>query len=176
VPEPDADRIDVSRFRDTPRRPKPAASAPAAGSRSEVDAAELKSLASTSESLARVVPAIVLVLALFASGAAFLRMLGGRRGATPHVRLELLALPGQPAPKTARSQTALFEIDTEPAGLVVFHEQRILGKTPCAVELPVAISGDVGVRLSGPRFEGWMAEVGPSRAGIYRVHAELQER
>ncbi|MEL6189864.1 MAG: hypothetical protein AAFU79_35015 [Myxococcota bacterium] len=135
----------------------------------------LHRLATSSRALSKSLPVILSAILLACAAVAFMKIFTGRRS-TPHVRLEVLALPGQTLPRPTPDASTRIFLDTVPEGIVVFYGQRILGKTPCEADLPLALPPQAGFRLHGPRFEEWVAEVDASPAGEFLVHAELNAR
>lgn len=191
-PEPDLARVDPTRFhrprsqrrskaeaRAAYRRaPDPAGPRPTAPPETDtLSVEELDTLERRTAGMARVVPALLIVGVGLASLFVVLRLLGGGGGGTtPHVELELLAVPGHAAPTPDPVRTAHFVVETEPSGVLILHGQRVLGATPLEVDLPVAAPSKVAVRLSGPRFQPWVGEVAVSPTADFRVSAALESR
>lgn len=147
------------------RRPKPLARGPSG----------IRRLATSSRALSRSLPIVLGSILLALVAAVFLKLFAGQRS-TPHVRLEVLALPGQAAPPPSPDLGTRIILDTEPDGIVVFYGQQILGKTPCEADIPLLLPERIAFRLHGPRFEEWVGEIEASPAGEFLVHAELRAR
>lgn len=131
-------------------------------------------MAQTTDALARIIPVILASLVLLAVVAFFGRLLGGRATTTPHVELELMGVAGAPPPRPDPVRTARLVVETEPAGVLVFHRRQILGKTPLEVDIPFDLPRTIGVRLRGPIFREWVGQIDESFGGLFVVRAALE--
>ncbi|MEO1337146.1 MAG: PEGA domain-containing protein, partial [Myxococcota bacterium] len=142
----------------------------------KVDSADLARSVATTESVSRVIPAVLMVLLLISSAMVGTLLLSGRPKAQEHVELRFLTLRGQPQAAVPSDTPSRVSIATDPPGILVLHEREILGKTPVNLDLPVQLADRVGIELSSPYFERWVGEVTPDDAGAYRVQVELKRR
>lgn len=179
--EASAEEIDVQRFLGKARASEPARSAPTKERRRPAppagrSASRIRRVAETSSSMAKILPMLVFGIVLICTGLVFTRLMGGGDGVTPHVRLQLLGLPGGPTPEPDAFVTTHVRIETVPEGVLVFFDDDILGKTPFEADVPYVLPNTLVGRLRGPRFQPWANELERNAAGELVIHAELVTR
>ena len=82
---------------------------------------------------------------------------GGAAGLIYPIVLMALALSG--GFRQGGDLSTRLILETEPPGVLVVYENRILGKTPLDEVLPLAVEGPVGLQLTGPYFKTWLGQV-----------------
>lgn len=141
-----------------------------------LDPDELRRFADTTESVSRLLPVILVLFLMIASGLVAVLLLSGGPTTQEHVELKFLTTRGRPGAVAHADDISRIAVVTDPAGLLVLHGRDILGKTPLNLDLPVTLRGKVGVELAGPYFERWVGEVTPDDSGTYRVQVRLKRR
>ena len=126
------------------------------------------------EGAAKIIPILLATFVIFATIGALVMVFSGLKGHdTEHVTLRFLAAqPADNAPIDRFAPTPMITIETEPPGLLVVLDRKILGATPLTFELPVH-SARVGVELTSPYFETFISEAVKNDAGEMRVRARL---
>lgn len=146
--------------------------------REGVGGEDLHRVAATTDSLARIIPVLLMVGLLLGAIAVGVRML--RRNDTQqatHVELRFLPL-GRGAGNVVRPAEAptRFAIETTPPDLLVLYRGEVLGRTPFVVDLPLTLSGPAVAEVSSPYYEAWVGELQPESGGDYKISAVLRPR
>ena len=144
--------------------------------KSSPDPGEMRRAAATTEAVSRVVPIVLVVFLIIASGVVAALLLSGRTAPQEHIELRFLTLRGRPIAASSAAEPSRVSITTVPPGLLVVHGREILGKTPLNVDLPLRLPTRVGVELAGPYYDRWVGEITPDDAGTYRVQVELRRK
>lgn len=129
---------------------------------------------SLTEGAAKMLPVILGVFVLFATIGTLVTVFSGVGGhETEHVSLKFLAAGNvETAALDKYAPTPMITLETEPAGVLVVLDRKILGATPLTFELPVRASR-VGLELTSPYFETFVTEAAKNEAGEVRVRARL---
>ena len=94
-----------------------------------------------------------------------------------HVELTFLSVGKNKKRAPVRTDWKVrVSISTMPAGLLVVHDQDVLGRTPLTADLPLQLEERVVVKLSGPYYETWVTEIKRDVTGDYLINAELIEK
>jgi hypothetical protein len=124
------------------------------------------------ESAAKLIPVLLGGFLLFMTIGVLVMVFARGGHDTEHVSLRFLPAPG---PEEAIDQYApapMITLETEPEGILVVLDHKILGATPLTFEMPLR-TAKVGVELSSPYFETYIAQTEKSVAGEFRVRARL---
>ncbi|MCK6551806.1 PEGA domain-containing protein, partial [Myxococcota bacterium] len=127
------------------------------------------------EGAAKLIPILIAVGVALATIAIVVTLFSrSGTGGTDHVTLRFLPVQsaGPENPSLAPPQVT---ITTEPAGVLVVLDRKILGPTPLSFELPMKAE-KVGVELTSPYFETWIGEVAREPTGEMRIEAKLKRR
>lgn len=141
-------------------------------------AEDLQRAAATSDSLARIIPVLLMVFLVLGAIAVSVRMLrSGESGNQTHVELRILPIGKGAAPVLRPSeQSTRLNIDTIPPGLLVLYKGEVLGRTPFSVDLPIELLGPAAAEVSSPYYEPWVGEWVPEAKGEFKILATLRPR
>ncbi len=154
-----------------------AAERPPPASDPALDAGELQRVVATTESVSRLIPVVLLLFLVIATGiVAALLLNSGPPGAQEHVELRFVTKTGEPVRASATTDSTRISLTTDPPGLLVLHERDVLGKTPLILDLPVRLENPAAIELNSPYFERWATTVSADPSGSYRVQARLVRR
>ena len=93
-----------------------------------------------------------------------------------HVELRFMAIGDSREVTKASSVGTPVIIETEPPGLLVMFDRKVLGKTPFQAELPLELEDSVVVELTSPYFDRYLGEVKRGPAGDYTIRVDLKRR
>lgn len=146
--------------------------------REGAQAEDLQRAAATSDSLARIIPVILMVFLLLGAIAVSVRMLRSGEGRNQtHVELRILPIGKGSGPVLRPSeQLTRLNIDTAPPGLLVLYKGEVLGRTPFSVDLPIELLGPAAAEVSSPYYEPWVGEWVPEAKGEFKILATLRPR
>lgn len=132
------------------------------------------------EGLAGLIPigiaAFVLITA-FCVGAWALGWPRGR-GTPTHAVIRILPSAEEGAPPAARrpgTNAPLLTVETDPEGVLIVLNGKLIGPTPVTFESPIE-SGPLTVELASPYFETWVDKASPEVGVGYRIHAKLARK
>lgn len=144
---------------------------PAEGMRSD----QIAGLAQATDRISRIIPVVLAILLVLATIGISIRMFQPDER-QEHVELRFLALGNQDA-VTQKSDTGTpVIIETDPPGLLVLFDRKVLGKTPYTGTVPLVLDDTVAIELSSPYFERWLGEVKQGPAGDYTINVRLERR
>lgn len=129
------------------------------------------------EGAAKLIPVLIGAFVMFSSVAVVIMLFSGSgSGATEHVTLRFLPVthPSGEAPNPFLA-APIFTIETEPEGVLVVLDRKILGQTPLTFELPMPAER-VGIELTSPYYETWVGEALREPTGEMRMRAKLKKR
>jgi hypothetical protein len=123
---------------------------------------------------AKLMPVLLATFVLFATIGGLVLVFSGMGGHDqPHVSLKFLASGSvDTAPIDQYAPAQMITLETEPPGVLVVLDRKILGATPLTFELPVRASR-VGVELTSPYFETFVTEAVKNESGQVHVKAKL---
>jgi hypothetical protein len=146
--------------------------------REGAQAEDLQRVAATSDSLARIIPVLLMMFLVLGAIAVSVRMFRGGEGHNQtHVELRILPI-GKSAGLVLRpsEQLTRLNIDTVPPGLLVLYKGEVLGRTPFSVDLPIELLGPAAAEVSSPYYEPWIGEWVPEAKGEFKILATLRPR
>lgn len=143
--------------------------------RSETINQHLPAWLRATEGAAKLIPILIAAGVAFTT-IAIVTMLFTRGGTGGNDHVTLRFLPVQRASAEPPSLTPpQVRITTDPPGVLVVLDRKILGPTPLTFELPMR-ADKVGVELTSPYFETWIGEVGREPTGEMLIDAKLKRR
>lgn len=136
---------------------------------------QLASLASSTSNIAKIIPVILGMFVLLATVMVTVSLMK-REERQEHVELRFMAIGDSREVTKASSVGTPVIIETEPPGLLVMFDRKVLGKTPFQAELPLELEDSVVVELTSPYFDRYLGEVKRGPAGDYTIRVDLKRR
>lgn len=130
------------------------------------------------QNLAKLIPLVLGIFVVLSTVAVGLLMFQGVGSTTTeHVTLRFLPVklePGQHKPSPFEPAPSV-RIETEPPGLLVILDSKILGTTPLVVQS--AVRGErIGVEIQSPYYETWIGEAARRESGDLGLNARLTRK
>jgi hypothetical protein len=140
----------------------------ARGERSTDDIPRFVQMAETSS---KIIPVMIAAFVVFAITMTFVAFFSGS-GVTATQHIELRFLPIKDVEPNPYEVPPTITIETEPPGILVILDRRIIGATPITFESPQR-GEQIGIELESPYFERWIGEAKRSPTGEMKFVAKL---
>jgi hypothetical protein len=131
-----------------------------------------RSLAVT-DSAAKTLPVIIAVAVLLFTVLLGVKMISSlvERSDNDFVSVTLKPL-GEPVPISSGATLPMVTLETEPAGIVIVLDRKVLGPTPLTFEAPI-YAERIELLLTSPQYEPFKVELWKSEFGEFRAQAKL---
>ncbi len=174
-PEPSLEKLDVGQFLGKKASKRDFA----AKSSSQPDPHNLdqiQDLARATDNIAKILPTLLGGFVLLATVVLGVLLMSGRSVSTEHVELYFLSQGPGNGVEYGKQYSTPIVIESDPPGLMIVHQQELLGKTPLSTTLPVRLPSKISVQLSSPFYDTWFGEVQEELTGEYRIKATLRRQ